>query len=155
MTREGPSTTTTTTAAAAAEQTLARLADLARAAVQTQASLAKQSFDLARGTLSGDLDRTSAGKAYVEAVSREGARYWRAVGELGVDYATDLVALRKECVHIRPSGDGRSRPEAGHPACIGRDRRLHAVDAPPRDARRGRPTGHVLTDERWPSLRSP
>lgn len=95
MTREGPSTTTTTTAAAAAEQTLARLADLARAAVQTQASLAKQSFDLARGTLSGDLDRTSAGKAYVEAVSREGARYWRAVGELGVDYATDLVALGK------------------------------------------------------------
>ena len=44
---------------------------------------------------SGDLDRTSAGKAYVEAVSREGARYWRAVGELGVDYATDLVALGK------------------------------------------------------------
>ncbi|MHB8274748.1 MAG: hypothetical protein ACYDC9_08300 [Dermatophilaceae bacterium] len=92
MTEEKPSTTT---ASAAAEQALARLADLARTALQTQASLAKQSVDLARGTLSGDLDRTSAGKAYVEAVSREGARYWRAVGELGVDYATDLVALGK------------------------------------------------------------
>jgi hypothetical protein len=85
----------TPTATAAAEQALARLAGLARIALQTQASLAKQSVDLARGTLSGDLDRTSAGKAYVEAVSREGARYWRAVGELGVDYATDLVALGK------------------------------------------------------------
>ncbi len=85
----------TPTATAAAEQALARLAGLARIALQTQASLAKQSVDLARGTLSGDLDRTSAGKAYVEAVAREGARYWRAVGELGIDYATDLVALGK------------------------------------------------------------
>lgn len=92
MTEEEPPTTTAT---AAAEQALARLAGLARIALQTQASLAKQSVDLARETLSGDLDRTSAGKAYVEAVSREGARYWRAVGELGVDYATDLVALGK------------------------------------------------------------
>ncbi|HEY8883000.1 MAG TPA: hypothetical protein VIM47_06335 [Dermatophilaceae bacterium] len=92
MTEEEPPTTTAT---AAAEQALARLAGLARIALQTQASLAKQSVDLARGTLSGDLDRTSAGKAYVEAVSREGARYWRAVGELGIDYATDLVALGK------------------------------------------------------------
>ena len=92
MTEEEPPTTTAT---AAAEQALARLTGLARVALQTQASLAKQSVDLARGTLSGDLDRTSAGKAYVEAVSREGARYWRAVGELGIDYATDLVALGK------------------------------------------------------------
>ncbi|NMM34466.1 MAG: hypothetical protein HHJ13_10805 [Phycicoccus sp.] len=90
MAEEEPPTTT-----AAAEQALARLAGLARIALQTQASLAKQSVDLARGTLSGDLDRTSAGRAYVESVSREGARYWRAVGELGVDYATDLVALGK------------------------------------------------------------
>ncbi|MDQ1539097.1 MAG: hypothetical protein QOE58_3490, partial [Actinomycetota bacterium] len=26
-------------------------------------------------------------------VTRESARYWRTVGELGVDYATDLVTL--------------------------------------------------------------
>ncbi len=97
MTDERASTTTAAATAAAktAEQALARLADLARTTLQTQASLAKQSIDLARGTMSGDLDRTSAGKAYVEAVSREGARYWRTVGELGIDYATDLVALGK------------------------------------------------------------
>lgn len=96
MTDERASTTTAAaTAAKAAEQALARLADLARTTMQTQASLAKQSIDLARGTMSGDLDRASAGKAYVEAVSREGARYWRTVGELGIDYATDLVALGK------------------------------------------------------------
>jgi hypothetical protein len=96
MTDERASTTTAAaTAAKAAEQAMARLADLARTTLQSQASLAKQSIDLARGTMSGDLDRTSAGKAYVEAVSREGARYWRTVGELGIDYATDLVALGK------------------------------------------------------------
>lgn len=96
MTDERASTTTAAaTAAKAAEHALARLADLARTTLQSQASLAKQSIDLARGTISGDLDRTSAGKAYAEAVSREGARYWRTVGELGIDYATDLVALGK------------------------------------------------------------
>lgn len=96
MTDERTSATTTASeAAAAAEQAMARLTDLARTALQSQASLARQTVDIARGAMSGDLDRTSAGKAYVEAVSREGARYWRAVGELGIDYATDLVALGK------------------------------------------------------------
>lgn len=90
MTGEEPSTATS---AAAAEQSLARLVDLARKALRTQVILAKQSADLARGTLSGDLDRTSAGKAYVEAVSREGARFWRALGELSVDYATEVITL--------------------------------------------------------------
>jgi hypothetical protein len=101
MTGDKPSATpmshsgsrSTPSAASAAEQTLSRLADLARTALQSQASLAKQSVDLTRATLAGDLDRNSAGRAYLEALSREGARYLRAAGELGVDYATDLIAL--------------------------------------------------------------
>lgn len=78
---------------AAAAQVLFRLADLVRTSLNAQASVAKQSVDLAWATLAGDLDRVSAHKAYVASVTREGARYWRTVGELGVDYATDLVTL--------------------------------------------------------------
>ena len=82
-------------AAEAARQLLSRLTELARTSLQTEASLAKQTVDLTWGTLVGDLDRTSANKAYVESVTRESARYWRTLGELGVDYASDLVTLGK------------------------------------------------------------
>jgi hypothetical protein len=82
-------------AAEAAAQAWSRLADLARVSWQTEASLAKQSVDLTWATMSGDLDRASANKAFAESVVREGGRYWRAAGGLGVDYATDLVALGK------------------------------------------------------------
>jgi hypothetical protein len=82
-------------AATAAAQVLNRLADLARTSLQTEATLAKQTVDLTWATIVGDLDRTSANKAYVESVTRESARYWRTVGELGLDYASDLVTLGK------------------------------------------------------------
>ena len=82
-------------AAEAARQLLSRLAELARTSLQTEASLAKQTVDLTWGTLIGDLDRSNANKAYVESVTRESARYWRTVGELGVDYASELVTLGK------------------------------------------------------------
>ena len=124
MTGDTPHTThtshtgsrSTPSAAATAELALARLADLARAALQSQAGLAKQSVDLTRATLAGDLDRTSAGKAYVEAVSREGARYLRAAGELGVDYATDLIALgnRLSTTVLRETAAAGRRPGKGH-----------------------------------------
>jgi hypothetical protein len=77
----------------AADETLARITELARQALQSQASLAKQSLELGRATLSGDVDRSSSGRAYLDAVSREGARYWREAGALGLDYASELMAL--------------------------------------------------------------
>jgi len=82
-------------AATAAAQVLTRLADLARTSLKAEASLARQTVDLTWATFIGDLDRTNANKAYVESVTRESARYWRTVGELGVDYAGDLVTLGK------------------------------------------------------------
>ena len=82
-------------AAAAASQLLSRLADLARTSLQAEASLAKQTADLTWATFVGDLDRTNANKAYVESVTRESARYWRTVGDLGLDYASDLLTLGK------------------------------------------------------------
>lgn len=75
------------------DQTLARITELARQALQSQATLAKQSLELGRATLAGDVDRSTTGRAYLDAVSREGARYWREVGALGLDYASELMAL--------------------------------------------------------------
>jgi hypothetical protein len=93
LTKGHPNRADSLSAAGAAAQALSRLTDLARMSLQMQASLARQSVDLTWRTLAGDLDRTSANKAYLESVTRESARYWRTVGELGVDYATDLVTL--------------------------------------------------------------
>ena len=76
-----------------ADETLARITELARQALQAQATLAKQSLELGRATLSGDVDRSSTSRAYLDAVSREGARYWREAGALGLDYASELMAL--------------------------------------------------------------
>ena len=75
------------------DETLARITELARQALQAQASFARQSLELGRATLSGDVDRTTTGRAYIDAVSREGARYWREAGALGLDYAGELLAL--------------------------------------------------------------
>jgi hypothetical protein len=76
-----------------ADETLARITELARQALQSQATLAKQSLELGRAALSGDVDRSSTSRAYFDAVSREGARYWREAGALGLDYASELMAL--------------------------------------------------------------
>ncbi|TPG15006.1 hypothetical protein [Pedococcus bigeumensis] len=84
---------TDTNKTTAADETLARITELARQALQSQASLAKQSLELGRATLSGDVDRSSSSRAYLDAVSREGARYWREAGALGLDYASELMAL--------------------------------------------------------------
>jgi hypothetical protein len=78
-----------------AAQALSRLTELVRTSMQTQASLTRKSVDLAWSTVVGGIDRTSANRAFVESVTRESARYWRTVGELGVDYASDLLILGK------------------------------------------------------------
>lgn len=85
----------TPSVAEATKKSLSRLAELARTTLQTEASLAKQSVQLTWEALAGGLDRASANKAYVESVTHEGARYWRAAGELSLDFASDLVALGK------------------------------------------------------------
>jgi len=85
--------TTAPSAAAAAAEVLVQMADVARTALQTQVSQYRQSVDFTRATVFGDLDRTSAAKAYVEAASRESTRYWQSVGRLATGYSRDLIAL--------------------------------------------------------------
>ena len=75
------------------DETLARITELARQALQSQSTLAKQSLELGRAALSGDVDRSTTSKAYLDAMSREGARYWREASALGLDYASELMAL--------------------------------------------------------------
>jgi hypothetical protein len=75
------------------EELLARITELARQAMAAQASFARQSLELGRATLSPDVDATAAGRAWVEAVAREGVHYWKEVGALGLDVAGNLVAI--------------------------------------------------------------
>lgn len=96
------------------EETLARITELARQALQAQASFARQSLELGRATLAGDVDRTTTSRAYVDAVTREGARYWREVGALGLDYAGELMALgsRTAARIISDTSSAGARPGA-------------------------------------------
>jgi hypothetical protein len=75
------------------DETLARITELAREAMAAQANFARQSIEIGRATLSSEVDATTAGRAWVDAVSREGARYWKEVAALGLDVAGSLVAI--------------------------------------------------------------
>lgn len=81
------------TVTSAASQAMSRLTELAKTSLRVQGSLARQSVDLTWGTVVRDLDRVSANRAYVSSVARESARYWRTVGEVGVDCAGDLISV--------------------------------------------------------------
>lgn len=76
------------------DETLARLTELARQALSAQADLARASLVLGRATLAGGANRSGAGRAYLEALGREGARYWQDLGALGLDYASEVLALQ-------------------------------------------------------------
>lgn len=75
------------------EQTLSRIVDLARTTLEAQTSLAKQSIELGRATVTSEIDPVTAGRTWLEAVSRESSRYWSRAGALGLDLAGELVAL--------------------------------------------------------------
>ncbi|WP_299444519.1 hypothetical protein [uncultured Phycicoccus sp.] len=80
------------------EESLARLGELARRALQAQADAAKQSIELGRAVLSPGADPGATGRAWAEAVGREGARYWREVGTLGMDVAGQVVTIGSRSV---------------------------------------------------------
>ena len=93
-----------------------RLAALARETVKVQLRLARQTAELGRATLAGDVDRATAGRAYLEAVSREGEQYWRALTDLGVGYLGEAVALGGRLTHAvlrdltPPAGSDAAKP---------------------------------------------
>ena len=105
------------------DETLARITELAREAMAAQASFARQSIALGRATLSSEVDPTTAGRAWFDAVSREGARYWKEVGALGLDVAGSLVAISSQSM-ARVISDTRaaSRTRPGPTLVRHRDR---------------------------------
>jgi hypothetical protein len=94
------------------DEMLTRITELARDAWSAQADFARQSIELGRATLTSEVDPTTAGRGWVEAVSREGARYWKDVGELGLDVAGSLVAIGSRSM-ARVIADTRSATRAG------------------------------------------
>jgi hypothetical protein len=75
---------------------LARWLDVAKQAVQAQVAFGRASAELARSALAGDLDATSAGRAYAEAARRESAHYWRNASRLGAEYARGVADLTSQ-----------------------------------------------------------
>ncbi len=86
------------------EETLARLGELARRTLQAQADAAKQSIELGRAVFSPGADPGVTSRAWAEAVGREGARYWREVGTLGMDVAGQILTIGSRSV-ARVLGD--------------------------------------------------
>lgn len=97
------------------DETLARVTELARQALAAQTTLAKQSIELGRATLAGDVDRSTASRAYLDALSREGAAYWREVGALGLDYVSEVMALGSRAA-ARVMGEASSAAARSHRA---------------------------------------
>ena len=107
------------------EEILARLGDLARRTVQAQVDAAKQSIELGRAVLSPGADPAEVSRVWAEAVGREGARYWRDVGTLGVDVAGQLLTLGSRGVARviadtrTAAGRGRGQRSSGGPGGSG------------------------------------
>ena len=120
------------------EESMARLGDLARRALEAQASAARQSVELGRAALSSDVDALAAGRAWWEAVGRESTRYWKEAGALGIDVAGQLVTLGTSGMS-RVLGDTQAalRPR---PAATGR-RGTATVGTPAGDDRPTEPGG--------------
>lgn len=123
------------------DETLARITELARQALRSQAALAKQSLELGRATLAGDIDRSTTGRAYFDALGRESARYWREVGALGFDYASELMALgTRSAARIisDASAAGNARTRRGDPGAPHRSAPSAAVREDDDGVRRSR-----------------
>ncbi|GAA3713748.1 hypothetical protein GCM10022204_36050 [Microlunatus aurantiacus] len=75
---------------------LARLGELARQSLRSQAALLQRSTQMSRDVLSGEQDWTEAGRTYLRDAGREGAHYLLSVGRLSVDYLGDVIFLGNE-----------------------------------------------------------
>ncbi|HSV66932.1 MAG TPA: hypothetical protein VLJ59_13610 [Mycobacteriales bacterium] len=105
-----------TNAAAQAARSWARMADLAREALQVQLRLRREYADL-RATMAGKVDAATALRAFADSAGREAERYWRAASELSFDYASDLLAAgsRASAAVLRDVRSTLRHAGAGYP----------------------------------------
>jgi hypothetical protein len=80
-------------AAAASSETVSKVADLTREAIESQTRLSGEFADLVGDAVKDSEAAFDTGRAYVESVWREAANYWQAVTDLNFRYAAELVKI--------------------------------------------------------------
>jgi len=85
-----------TTASASADkpsETISKVADLTREAIESQTRLSGEFADLVGNAMKDSESAFETGRAYVESVWREAGNYWQAVTDLNFRYATELMKI--------------------------------------------------------------
>ena len=77
---------------ATGSEPLARWLDLMRAAFDTQVRLGKEYAEVTKAAFNRNVDQGALGRTYLKSAQREAERYWRSVGTLWLNYASDLLA---------------------------------------------------------------
>ena len=80
-------------AAAASSETVSKVADLTREAIESQTRLSGEFADLVGDAVKDSEAAFDTGRAYVESVWREAANYWQDVTDLNFRYAAELVKI--------------------------------------------------------------
>jgi hypothetical protein len=80
-------------AAAASSETVSKVADLTREAIESQSRLSGEFADLVGDAVKDSEAAFETGRAYAESVWREAANYWQAVTDLNFRYAAELVKI--------------------------------------------------------------
>jgi hypothetical protein len=79
--------------AAASSETVSKVADLTREAIESQTRLSGEFADLVGDAVKDSEAAFETGRAYVESVWREATNYWQAVTDLNFRYAAELVKI--------------------------------------------------------------
>ena len=84
---------TASASAAASSETVSKVADLTREAIESQTRLSGEFADLVGDAVKDSEAAFETGRAYVESVWREAANYWQAVTDLNFRYAAELMKI--------------------------------------------------------------
>jgi hypothetical protein len=84
---------TASASAAASSETVSKVADLTREAIEAQTRLSGEFADLVGDAVKDSEAAFDAGRAYVESVWREATNYWQAVTDLNFRYAAELMKI--------------------------------------------------------------
>jgi hypothetical protein len=113
-------------------ETLGKVADVTREALQSQFRIGTEFAQLAQNALQKGSDPVEAGRSYLNSAWREAGNYWQAVADLNIKYATELIKIGNQAVGLVvsevSSAIGRSRSE-------GADAETETASAAPRTSR--------------------
>ncbi len=84
---------TASASAGKSSESISKVADLAREAVESQFRLGGELADAAGNAIKDSGDAFETSRAYVEAVWREAGNYWQAVTDLNLQYTNELIKI--------------------------------------------------------------